>query len=173
MSRSKYDIFYSKFSYSELLEQALKHRIEEKKLDPLWYDALIAHINGRTIFNDQETLKKYIFETAPELLPKEIAEVKLKIKNIVDYKKISEGDDFISNAQKIRQAGEIISEIGIFLVISIFLSLFSILLIVFGDAGNLQITLFVLGLIQLIIVGIIINKFFAAGEALKSVREGG
>jgi len=80
MSRSKYDIFYSEFSYSALLEKVLQHRIEEKKLDPLWYDALIAHINGRTILNDQETLKKYIFETAPDLLLKESAEIKQKLK---------------------------------------------------------------------------------------------
>jgi len=89
---------------------------------------------------------------------------------MVDHNKISEGNDLISNAQKIRQAGETIREIGIFLVISIFLSLFNILIIVFADK-QLQIFLVVFGLIQLIIVGMIINKFFAAGEALKSVRD--
>jgi len=88
---------------------------------------------------------------------------------MVDHNKISEGNDLISNAQKIRHAGEKIGDIGICLVISIFLSLTSILIIVFGDK-ELQIALG-FGLIQLIFVGIIIKAFFDAGKALKSVRD--
>jgi hypothetical protein len=60
MKNSKFNKFYSTKPVAELIEQLRDHRVNVKKLDKEWFEALIVHLSEREISTEERKTVNHI-----------------------------------------------------------------------------------------------------------------
>lgn len=169
MENNKYNIFYSKKSVSELLQQILMHKITGSGIDKKWHDALILHLNERNLNEEERTLYSKILETPAEILKND---EQIYIKSIKGKDKVEiESSTTNLKLSEINKAGKSLKRVAYFGIYLIIISILGILIsIASKDLDTIRYAYIFLGIGSFLFYLLILNSLYEAGDNLESVN---
>jgi hypothetical protein len=173
MEINKFNKVYSKKSVSDLLEQLLNHRITGSTLEKEWYEALKIHLTQREIKQEERRLFEKILDSAPEVLKKEIQQIKIEILSTKEELSIAKSRNLVIEPLNIKSAGRSIKNVVYSTLIITLLAVVAFLTVSSSkDLETVKSIFILIGLLSFACNIFILFQLYSAGDNLeKSVKE--
>jgi hypothetical protein len=159
MEWNKYNEFYYKKSFTELIDILRSHRVNIITLDKDWFEALLLHIKDRSLSEEEKEILSYTLSTDPIIL-----KAKTEQQNDTAGLKL-----ILSSPELIISAGKALKNIA--LLLSIFWSGSILLIIIIMNSQNINAqisTYYILGALSVIVTFILISLLYSAGKNLEN-----